>query len=188
MALRNAEIMDKLKFNPSHIHNSKEWYRLFSYGLIHNDFMHLAVNMYVLWNFGEIVIDDFQELFGPLANLYFVLLYIPALAISVVPSYFKNKENIFYNAVGASGAVSAVVYTSIILNPSLPMRLIFIPIDLQAWIFGALFLAYTIYMDKKGNTRIGHSAHLWGALYGMLFIFVIEPRIYLWLLYQILGG
>ena len=186
IAFRNVEVFDKLKFNPAHIQHSKEWYRFFSYGVIHADYMHLIINMYVLYSFGKLIIYDFQSIFGSLSNLYFTLLYIPALAISVIPSYLKNKENIFYNSVGASGAVSAVVYTSIVLNPTLPMGLIFIPIQLPAWVFGVLYLIYTIVMSKKTQTRVGHSAHLWGALYGMFFILLIEPKIYVWFFNQIL--
>lgn len=185
LAFQNAELFDKLKFNPSHISNSKEWYRFFSYGIIHADFMHLIINMYVLWIFGRSVIFDFRSIFDNLGNLYFLLLYIPALGVSVIPSYFKNKADYSYNAVGASGAISAIVYVSIILNPTMKMGLIFIPIPMSAWIFGALYLAYTIFMSRKENTRIGHSAHLWGAIYGMIFILIIEPRLYLWFFSQV---
>ncbi len=185
MAFRNVELFDKLKFNPSHIGNSKEWYRFFSYGIIHADYIHLLINMYIFWIFGKIVLANFQYLFQNLGNLYFLLLYVPAIGISVIPSYFKHKSDPFYNAVGASGAISAIVYVSIILNPNLPMGLLFIPFSLPAWIFGALYLIYTIIMSKKGNTKIGHSAHLWGAVYGMLFILLVEPRLYLWFFHQL---
>jgi membrane associated rhomboid family serine protease len=185
MAFQNPELFDKLKFNPSHISNSKEWYRFFSYGIIHADFLHLIVNMYVLWSFGRLIIYDFRAIFENLGNLYFLLLYIPALGVSVIPSYFKNKADYSYNAVGASGAISAVVYVSIILNPTMSMGLIFIPIPMPAWVFGALYLAYTIIMSKKENTRIGHSAHLWGAVYGMVYLLLVEPRLYLWFFNQV---
>jgi len=185
MALRNNELMDKFKFNPSHILNSKEWYRFFSYGVIHANYLHLFVNMYVLWSFGRIVIMDFSYTFGSLGNILFLALYIPALAISVIPSYIKNKENIFYNAVGASGAVSAVVYVSIILNPNAGLGFILIPIYLPAWLFGTLYLIYTFIMSKKPDTVIGHSSHLWGALYGLLFLLIAEPRYYLYFFQQI---
>jgi len=185
MALRNNELMDKFKFNPSHILNSKEWYRFFSYGVIHANYLHLFVNMYVLWSFGRIVIMDFSYTFGSFGNILFLALYIPALAISVIPSYIKNKENIFYNAVGASGAVSAVVYVSIILNPNAGLGFILIPIYLPAWLFGTLYLIYTFIMSKRPDTVIGHSSHLWGALYGLLFLLIAEPRYYLYFFQQI---
>ncbi len=185
LAFRSPELFDKLKFNPAHINNSKEWYRFFSYGIIHADFLHLTVNMYVLWSFGRLIIYDFREIFDNLGNLYFLLLYIPALGVSVIPTYFKNRGDYSYNAVGASGAISALVYVSIILNPNMSMGLIFIPIPMPAWFFGGLYLAYTIIMSKKENTKIGHSAHLWGAIYGMIYLLLIEPRLYLWFLSQV---
>jgi len=185
IALRNAEIFDKLKFNPSHIENSKEWYRFFSYGIIHADYLHLFINMYVLWSFGKIVIYDFNYFFGNLANLLFLALYVPALCISVIPSFIRHKKNIFYNAVGASGAVSAVVYASIILNPNAGLGFILIPISLPAWLFGTLYLIYTYFMSKKADTKIGHSSHLWGALYGLLFMLIAEPKSYLYFFQQI---
>ncbi len=185
IALRDSEIMDKLKFNPSHISNSKEWYRFFSYGIIHANYLHLFINMYVLWSFGKTVIYDFNYFFGNLANLLFLALYVPALGISVIPSFIKHKDNLFYNAVGASGAVSAVVYVSIILNPNAGLGFILIPIYLPAWLFGGLYLVYTFIMSKKEETRIGHSSHLWGALYGLLFLLIAEPNSYIYFFQQI---
>lgn len=185
MAFKNVELFDKCKFNPSHILNSKEWYRFFSYGIVHADFFHLAINMWVLWIFGEGIVYYFGYFFEELSNLYFILLYIPALAISVIPSYLKHKENIFYNAVGASGAVSAVVYASIIIAPTSSLYLMFIPIAIPAWLFGAIYLVYTIVMDKRGNSNIGHSAHLWGALYGLLFMLIAKPDVYIYFFQQI---
>ncbi len=178
MALNDASLMDKLKFNPSHILNSKEWYRFFTYGIIHADYIHLGINMWVLWIFGEGIIYYFTILFGNLANLYFLFLYIPALAISVIPSFLKHKNNVFYNAVGASGAVSAIVYASIILSPTSSLYLFLIPFPIPAWLFGIVYLVYTIIMDKRGNSNIGHSAHLWGSIYGLVFMLFAEPYVY----------
>jgi len=185
IALRNEEIFDKLKFNPSHIEASKEWYRFFSYGIIHGDYLHLFINMYVLWSFGKIVVYDFTYFFGNYSNLLFLALYIPALGISVIPSFIKQRDNVFYNAIGASGAVSAVVYASIILNPNAGLGFILIPISLPAWLFGTLYLVYTYFMSKKENTKIGHSSHMWGALYGLLFMLIAEPKAYIYFFQQI---
>ena len=179
MAIKDYSLMDKLKFNPSHILNSKEWYRFLTYGFIHSDYIHLGVNMWVLWVFGKGIIWYFQYFFDNLANIFFLALYIPAIAISVIPSFNKHKNNVFYNAVGASGAVSAVVYASIIIAPTSSMYLFLIPFPIPAWIFGTLYLVYTIIMDKKGNSVIGHSAHLWGAIYGLIFMLITKPETYL---------
>ena len=185
MAFKNYELMDKFKFSPSHIQNSREWYRFFSYGFVHNDFMHLGINMWVLWVFGQGIIWYFNYFFEDFANIYFLALYIPALAISVTPSYQKHKNNIFYNAVGASGAVSAIVYASIIMAPTSSLYLFLIPFPIPAWLFGILYLVYTIIMDRRGNSTIGHSAHLWGAIYGLVFMLLAKPEVYLYFFQQL---
>jgi len=185
MAFKDFELMDKFKFNPAHIQNSKEWYRFFSYGFVHSDYMHLGINMWVFWIFGQGIIWHFNYFFEDLANLYFLALYIPALAISVIPSYLKHRNNVFYNAVGASGAVSAVVYASIILAPTSSLYLFLIPFPIPAWLFGILYLVYTVIMDKRGNSNIGHSAHLWGALFGLFFMLIAKPDVYIYFFQQI---
>lgn len=174
-AFNNSEIFHKLLFNATRIKYQKEWYRFFSSGLIHADWMHLGFNMYVLWMFGDIVMDFFDYYYGVLANLAFLGLYIPALAISSLGSYVKNRENPNYNAVGASGAVSAVVFASIILYPEGRMGLLFIPFMLPSWLFGLLYLAFTAYMDKKQMDNIGHNAHLWGSIYGIAYVLLLKP-------------
>ncbi len=186
-AFKNVLLMDKLKFNPYHLLNSKEWYRFLSYGFVHADFIHLGINMWVLWIFGKGIVWYFTYFFGELANLYFLALYIVAIVISVIPSFIKHKNDLLYNAVGASGAVSAVVYASIIISPTSEMYLFLIPFGIPAWIFGILYLVYTIVMDKRGNSTIGHSAHLWGAIYGLLFMLIARPQTYIEFIKQILG-
>lgn len=174
-AFNNSEIFHKLLFNATRIKYHKEWYRFFSSGLVHADWMHLGFNMYVLWMFGDIVMDFFDYYYGIMANLAFLGLYIPALAISSLGSYFKHKENPNYNAVGASGAVSAVVFASIILYPEGQMGLLFIPFMIPSWLFGLLYLAFTAYMDKKQMDNIGHNAHLWGSIYGIAYVLLLKP-------------
>jgi membrane associated rhomboid family serine protease len=110
-----------------------------------------------------------------MANLYFLGLFIPALALSSLNTFFKHKENPNYNAVGASGAVSAVVFASIILYPEGRMGLLFIPFMIPSWLFGLLYLGFTAFMDKKQMDNIGHNAHFWGSIYGILYILVLEP-------------
>ena len=113
-AFNNYRIFDKLKFNAYFIKHSKEAYRFFTYGLIHADWTHLIINMFVLHSFGRIVEFFFKNYFGVKGIFYFLLLYIGGIVLSVVASFQKNKDNIYYNSVGASGAVSAVVFSSII--------------------------------------------------------------------------
>ncbi len=117
LAFNKREVFDKLKFNAYFIHQRKEWYRVISYGLIHADWMHLAVNMFVLYSFGDIVEQFFKVYFETKAYLFYILLYIGGVGFSTLFDYGKHKNDIYYNAVGASGAVSAIVFSSIILYP-----------------------------------------------------------------------
>jgi membrane associated rhomboid family serine protease len=105
--------------------------------------------------------------------------------MSVVPAYGKNKENIHYNAVGASGAVSAIVFTSILFQPLSKIYFFFIPIGIPAIIFGILYLWYSWYMSKKNIDNIGHDAHFWGAIFGIVFTIAIKPSIILYFFNQI---
>ncbi|MFN5630132.1 MAG: rhomboid family intramembrane serine protease [Bacteroidota bacterium] len=167
----------KLLFNAVRINYNKEYYRFFSYGLVHADFIHLAVNAYVLFSFGGAVEDIFVAITGAKGHVLYLLMYVGALISSVIPSFEKHKTHSWYNAVGASGAVSAIVFSFIILQPSTKMGLLFIPIMIPAWIFGLLYLFYSYYMSKKGSDNIGHDVHLFGALFGIIITLLLDARI-----------
>ncbi len=176
LAFNRRDIFDKLKFNAYYIHHDKQWYRFLSYGLVHADWMHLLINMFVLYSFGEIVEQFFTYYFEFKGYLYLLLLYAGAIGFSTLFDYGKHKNDIYYNAVGASGAVSAVVFASIILYPAGKIFLFFIPIGIPAPVFGILYLVYSAYMAKKGTSIIGHSAHFWGAIFGIVFTIAVNPK------------
>ncbi len=169
-------------FNAYAIHTRKEWYRFFSHGLIHADFAHLAFNMYSFYMFGKAVEEAYsmEAVFGAKGPLFFILLYVGGLAMSSLFSYEKHKNDIYYNALGASGAVSAVIFSFIALAPKAEMGLIFLPQSLwpPAYIFGILFLGIEYYLGKRGQSNIGHDAHFWGAVYGLLLTFVLKPSLF----------
>ncbi len=178
LAWQNQDIFDKSKFNAYLIYERKEWYRFFSHVFIHANGMHLFFNMYALYLFGgglEKVLLPYH--FGTKASLYLILLYILGGILSSVPSYEKNKHYTGYNAVGASGAVSALVFASIIIFPKHPISLLFFPFPTPGWILGILYLGYSWFMSKKGNDNIGHDAHFWGAVFGLVFVSLLEPKI-----------
>jgi membrane associated rhomboid family serine protease len=135
--------------------------------------------MFVLYSFGEIVEQFFIYYFEFKGYVYFLLLYLGGVGFSTLFDYGKYKNDIYYNAVGASGAVSAVVFASILLYPAGKIFLFFIPIGIPAPIFGILYLVYSAYMAKKGNSIIGHSAHFWGAIFGIVFTVAINPTFFL---------
>ncbi len=176
MAFQNTELFDKLKFNAYYIKRDKQWYRFFSYALLHADWGHLLINMFVLWSFGSIVQTFFNTDFGGLGNAYFLGLYVGGVLFSGIFDYFKQRDNIYYNAVGASGAVAAIVFASIILYPNGRIYLFLIPIGIPSWIFGILYLAYSVYMGKRGQDNIGHNAHFWGSVFGIIYTILINPE------------
>ena len=159
LCFNNAELFDKGKFNAYDVKHSNQWYRFFTYGFLHAGWLHLLINMMVLYSFGTVV-ETYLKFYFPVKYiLYFILLYLGGLILSIIPAYGKNKNNVFYNSVGASGAVSAVVFSSIILYPSGKIFLFFIPVGIPAPVFGVLYLAYEYYMSKKGKDN---PSYPWG--------------------------
>lgn len=170
LAFNKAEVMDKLIFYPPAVSERKGWYRFISCGFIHADVPHLVFNMYALYLFGSGVEGKFNEIFGEKGKSLYLLLYITAIAVSILPTYFKNKTNYHYRSLGASGAVSAVVFCFMLFEPLIGIGLVFIPIYISGFLFGIIYLAVSYALDKRGGGRINHSAHIWGALYGLVFV------------------
>jgi membrane associated rhomboid family serine protease len=174
-AMSNEELFAKLRFNAYDVKHGNQWYRFFTYGFLHAGYMHLFVNMLVLYSFGVIVESYFKIYFPGKSGLYFILLYVGGLILSIIPAFGKHKNDVFYNAVGASGAVAAVVFSSIILYPTGKIFLFFIPVPIPAPLFGVLYVGYEYYMAKHSRDNIGHDAHLWGALFGLIFTIALKP-------------
>ena len=166
----NRKIISDLIFYGPAVSRQNQWYRFFSCGLIHADWAHLIFNMISLYFLGPFVEQGFEQLFGSMGKWIFLLLYVSALAVSLLPTYSKNKDNYNYSSLGASGAVSAVIFAGLMLVPTLPLYIFFIPIPIPGFIFGPLYLLISYYMDRKGGDNINHSAHIWGALYGLAFV------------------
>ena len=186
LALNNGELFAKLKFNAYDAKHSNHWYRFFTYGFVHASYIHLFINMFVLYSFGAIVEFYFKIYFPGKAGLYFILLYTGGLILSIIPSFGKHKNDVFYNAVGASGAVAAVVFASIILYPAGKIFFFFIPVPIPAPVFGIFYVGYEYYMAKKGGDNIGHDAHLWGAVFGVIYTIALKPGL-VTLFFQQLG-
>ena len=177
IALNNRKWFDLLKFNAALIRDAREGWRFFSYGLIHADYIHLIVNMFVLYSFGPLVEAFYEIHFHPKAEFYFILLYAGGIVLSVVSSYARHKGDVFYNAVGASGAVSGVVFALILFHPGLPLRFIFVPVEIPAVIFGGVYLGYSWYMSRRGDGLIGHDAHFWGGVFGFVYTLALKPSL-----------
>lgn len=179
IAFSNEEIFSKLKFNAYDVKHSNHWYRFFTYGFVHAGYVHLFINMLVLYSFGTIVETFFHNYFPGKASFYYLLLYGGGLLLSIIPAFGKYKNDVFYNAVGASGAIAAVLFSSIILYPTGKIFFFFIPIPIPAPVFGVFYLVYEYYMAKHSRDNIGHDAHLWGAIFGVVFTIALKPGLIL---------
>ena len=171
-AFSNDKITEDLIFYPPAITNRNQWYRFITCGFIHADFMHLAFNMYTFYLFGGMVEDAFTGIFGGIGKTLYTILYFTALVVCLLPTYLQHKDNYHYRSLGASGAVSAVIFIGIVLNPTMKLSIFPIPIGIPAFIFGPLYLIVSAYLAKKGHGNINHSAHIWGALFGIVFLVI----------------
>lgn len=173
-AFSNEKLMNDLIFYPPAVSKRNQWYRFFTCGLIHADAAHLIFNMLSFYFFGDFVESQFVEIFEGKGKVLYLLMYASSLAVCLLPTYWKNKDNYQYRSLGASGAVSAVIFAGILFNPGAQLGLLIIPgLKIPGFIFGPAYLLLTAWLDKRGGGNINHSAHLWGALYGMAFVIVI---------------
>ncbi len=168
-AFGNEKMINNMVFYPARMKNGKELYRFLTHGVLHADYMHLIFNMLTLYFFGPYVEG------GILGKFPFILLYVTALVASSMFDFFKHKDNYYYRSLGASGAVSAVLFVTIIVNPWARNICLFGVLCLPNIIFGIAYIAYSSYMDKRGGDNVGHNAHLWGGIYGFVFAAIARP-------------
>jgi membrane associated rhomboid family serine protease len=173
-AFRSQKVLNDLIFYPAAITEKNQYYRFVTYGFIHADLSHLFFNMYAFYLFGGACENSFIDIFGNYGTTFYILMYFLALIASVVPDFNKHKANAGYRSLGASGAVSAVVFAYIMFNPLQGIGLLFIPIFIPGFLFGIIFLVVSYFLGKKGGSRINHSAHIWGAIFGVVFIIVFS--------------
>lgn len=171
-AFSNDKVMNDLIFYPPAVTTDKQYYRFITCGFIHADIPHLAFNMISLYLFGDFVEKSFSNIFGESGRILYIAMYLVALIVSLLPTYFKNKNNPNYRSLGASGAVSAVVFAALMMQPQLKVGFFFIPPIIPGFIFGPLYLIISAWLDRKGGDNINHSAHIWGALFGIAFLIV----------------
>jgi membrane associated rhomboid family serine protease len=175
MAFQNRDMMYKLMMNPYDVKHRNQFYRVLSSGFIHIDFQHLFFNMFVFWSFGQAVLNYYQYTFYEKGVYYFAILYLGGIIFSDLPSYIKHQNNPAFNSLGASGAVSAVLFTYIFFNPLGQILVFFIPMPAIVW--GVAYMIYSVYAGKKGGDNINHSAHIYGAVFGVLFTMAMKPEL-----------
>ncbi len=174
-AWSNPTVMSNWLMNPYQIERKGQYYRFLSSGFIHADYMHLFFNMFTLYSFGGYLEAAYKYQYGmQLGGVFYLLLFIVGIIVSDMPSYFKHKNNYNYNSLGASGGVSAIIYACILLNPWSQLYIYFIP--LKGIVFALLYTAYSIWMSKKGYDNVNHNAHLWGGLFGVIFMILTYPQ------------
>lgn len=177
---QDSRVMNRLILWPPPIQRRKQYDRFIGSGLIHADGFHLLFNMITLFFFGR-AIEQFYSQY--LNGLGFILFYVSALIIASIPSYLSNKNNPQWASLGASGAVSAVLYAYILFEPWSLIFVFFVPIP--AIIFAILYIAYSVWSKNRNNSNINHSAHLWGAVYGILITIAINPAVILHFLHKL---
>jgi membrane associated rhomboid family serine protease len=174
-ANQNPDLKYKWVMNPVQITRHREYYRFLLSGFIHADLMHLLFNMFSLFFVGDYIEQIFQYFFGVNGQLFYAALYLLGIIVSDLPSYFKHKTNSNYNSLGASGGVSALMFAFVLLAPMQDICLYGI-LCMPGFVFGILYLVYSFYEAKRGISYVNHSAHLTGALFGVVFTGLVIPE------------
>ena len=145
--------------------------------------------MYVLYSFGNAVESILINHMGGIGGLFYLLIYVGGMFIATLPSLLKHRDYFNYNSVGASGAVSAVLFSMIAFAPfSGGIGIVFLPFSISPLVFGVLYLAYEKYMEKRGGTNIAHDAHIWGGVFGFLFTLIFVPDVFVNFISEVLGA
>jgi membrane associated rhomboid family serine protease len=171
------EQKEKMLFIPNRIKHNGEYLRMISSVFIHSDLNHLVFNMISLYFLGNLFEQQLIEVYGiQLGSLNFVLLYLLGGIASEIYPFIRHQDDPYYRSLGASGAVSAVIFAAIFWNPTMDLYLFFIPVPIPAYIFGPIYLAFEYFAMKRGTTNIAHDAHIGGALFGILFVLLLNPN------------
>ncbi|MDR0711918.1 MAG: rhomboid family intramembrane serine protease [Prevotellaceae bacterium] len=188
-AFKRRAIFDKLLLSPYRMVYHKEWYRIITHGFIHADYVHLAVNMIVLYSFGEAVETILDELhvtgITSVPMLHYFALYFGGMVVATISTITKHKDVYDYSAVGASGAVSAVLFAFIFFQPWNMLYLMGV-IPVPGVVFGPLYLWYSSYMGKRAADNVNHDAHFYGAIFGFLYPIAINPQLLWHFVYQLM--
>jgi membrane associated rhomboid family serine protease len=172
-AFSNRALLERLLLWPPAITRQHQYDRLLTCGFVHADFGHLLFNMFTFFSFGAYM----ERLFAPrIGALGYAAFYAAGIVISALPSFLRHRDDAGYRSLGASGAVSAVLFAYILIRPWSMILVFAFPVP--AIVFAFVYLGYTIYMDRRQTDRINHSAHLWGAVYGILFTLALDPGLF----------
>ncbi len=171
-AFGNRRLLERLLLWPPAVARQHQYDRLVTHGFVHADWQHLLFNMITLYFFGRYVERIFAPYIGPFG---FLLFYLSAILVAILPTWLRHRNDPGYRSLGASGAVSAVLFAFILVQPWTLIFVFFIPVP--AIVYAVFYVGYSIWMDRRGGDNVNHSAHLWGAGYGVLFTVIMEPRV-----------
>lgn len=186
LAFSNQQMNHRWMYIPYRCKHNNEFYRTVSHMFIHADMTHLLFNMLSLYLLGNIFLSAPPETYVGIdaglietygffgGQIHFLILYFLGGLFATLIPFARNQDNPNYLSLGASGAVSAVVFGAILWNPFMQLHLFFIPIAIPAYIFGPLYIAFEIFMDRRGNSGIAHDAHIGGAIFGVIYILIIN--------------
>ncbi|MCO4292840.1 rhomboid family intramembrane serine protease [Solitalea sp. MAHUQ-68] len=174
----NHDVNSQFSLHPYSINRGSRYYTVFTSGLIHADLGHLLFNMLTFYFFAFPLEQIFVMAKGPAGHWWFAGMYVLALVLSDISTIIKQKNNIHYYSLGASGAISAVLFSMILFMPQMKISMMFIPIGIPAYIFGPLYLAYCVYASRNHRDNVNHDAHFYGAVAGLLFTIILFPGIF----------
>jgi membrane associated rhomboid family serine protease len=166
----NDVAQNNMILHPYSVYRKKNVYTLITSGFIHNDWMHLFFNMFSFYVFAF----QLEQIIG---HWQFAVLYMVTLVVSDLPTVYKHREDYHYRSLGASGAISGVLFSFILYSPDSKIGIMPIPIEIPAYIFGVLYLVYCTYASKYSQDRINHDAHLYGALSGIIITIILNPDV-----------
>jgi membrane associated rhomboid family serine protease len=186
-AFEQSALFEKLLHSPYRVKHQKQYYRLFSHMLVHADGIHLALNMFVFYSFGRVLEAIFRINWGiQTGSILFIALYVLGGVAATLPSLRKHSDNYGYNSVGASGGVSALLMAYMILFPMNEIAFFFIPMPAFIGVF--VFFLLEHFMKRNVRSNIAHDAHIWGALFGIVFVALAVPRSIPRFIEQVLGA
>ena len=178
LAFSQHDVMSRLQFNAYQVVHRKEYFRVFTHAFLHANWEHLIINMIVLWSFGTAVERYYYAYFGSNGMIFYLVLYFGAIFFSSLGGLIKQKNNYYYNAVGASGAVSAVVFSAIFFAPWNKIYF-FGLLPIPGVVFAVLYLVYSYQMSKRNVDNVGHDAHFLGAIFGFILPIIIRPSLFI---------
>jgi len=181
----NPDVQNKWMFSPYSVYHGKQYYRFLTSGFIHSNTMHLIFNMIALYFFGGVIERIYEITFGIIGIVFYVITYIAGIIVANLKTYFNHRNSSFYNSLGASGGVASVLFASILYRPTVGICIYFV-ICIPAFILGVIYLIYSFYSGKRMADDINHDAHLFGALFGIVFTILLRPTVIISFIQQII--